>query len=101
VDLLVANLPYVTSSEHAGLQPEVREHEPSLALDGGADGLDLIRRVLTEAVPHLQPHAVLVLEIGAEQAEDAAGAAAEAFPGAQIAVLSDLTGRPRLLVIHT
>ena len=101
LDVLVANLPYVTTSDLAALEPEVRDHEPSMALHGGADGLDLIRRLLAEAHAHLRPHAVLVLEIGYDQGETARVAAAEAFPDAQVSVLNDLAGRPRVLVVQT
>jgi release factor glutamine methyltransferase len=101
VDLLVANLPYVTSSDLTALQPEVRDYEPSLALDGGADGLDLVRRLLADATSHLRPHAVLVLEIGAAQGPQAAREAAAAMPAARITVLRDLGGYDRVLVIET
>jgi release factor glutamine methyltransferase len=101
LDLLVANLPYVTTSDLAALEPEVRDYEPSMALHGGTDGLDLIRRLLAEAHAHLRPHAVLVLEIGYDQGEASARVAAEAFPDAQVAVLNDLAGRPRVLIIET
>jgi release factor glutamine methyltransferase len=101
LDVLVANLPYVTTSALAALEPEVRDHEPSMALHGGADGLDLIRRLLAEAPAHLQPHAVIVLEIGYDQGETARAAAAAAFPDANVTVLNDLSGRPRVLVLQT
>jgi release factor glutamine methyltransferase len=101
VDLLVANLPYVTTSDLAALEPEVRDHEPSMALHGGTDGLDLIRRLFAEAQAHLRPHAALVLEIGYNHGETAREAAAAAFPDAQISVLNDLAGRPRVLVTKT
>ena len=101
LDVLVANLPYVTTSDLAALEPEVRDHEPSMALHGGADGLDLIRRLLAEARAHLRPHAVIVLEIGYNQAETTRAAAAAAFPDAEVRVLNDLAGRPRVLVVQT
>jgi release factor glutamine methyltransferase len=66
-DLIVANLPYVTSADLAGLAPEVRA-EPVIALDGGPDGLALVRRLVATALPLLQPGGALVLEIGAGQA---------------------------------
>ena len=65
--LLVANLPYIPSGELAALPPEVRV-EPMLALDGGADGLALVRRLVAEAPALLGPGGVLALEIGAGQA---------------------------------
>ena len=68
---IAANLPYIASPELAGLQPEVRDYEPRLALDGGADGLDLVRRLVdTCAAPGvLVPEGRLFLEIGAGQAQ--------------------------------
>jgi len=67
-DLITANLPYVPSGEIAGLSREVR-HDPILALDGGADGLDLVRRLIPLASTHLAPGGHLLLEIGAGQSE--------------------------------
>ena len=99
--LIVANLPYVTSSDLAAAQPEVRDYEPALALHGGPDGLDLIRLLLQDAASHLHQHGIVVLEIGADQAETATREATQAFPDADVAVLRDLAGRPRVLVIQT
>lgn len=65
--LLVANLPYIPTGELAGLPPEVRA-EPARALDGGADGLDLVRRLVAEAPPLLRAGGALALEIGFGQA---------------------------------
>jgi release factor glutamine methyltransferase len=67
-DLIVANLPYVRTSDLVGLPPEVRA-EPIGALDGGTDGLDLVRRLVVQAPPLLAPGGALVLEIGAGQAD--------------------------------
>jgi release factor glutamine methyltransferase len=66
-DLLAANLPYVPSADIAGLAPEVRA-EPAAALDGGPDGLDLVRRLIAAAPALLSARGALVLEIGAGQA---------------------------------
>ncbi|HVT06986.1 MAG TPA: peptide chain release factor N(5)-glutamine methyltransferase [Polyangia bacterium] len=65
--LLVANLPYIPTGELAGLPPEVRA-EPARALDGGPDGLDLVRRLIAEAPPLLRAGGALALEIGFGQA---------------------------------
>ena len=54
-DLLVSNPPYIPTAEIAGLQPEVKDHDPRLALDGGADGLEVYRRLVVEALPFLRP----------------------------------------------
>lgn len=69
---VAANLPYIPSAELAGLQPEVRDYEPRLALDGGPDGLDLVRRLVDQcAAPGvLVPGGRVFLEIGAGQAAD-------------------------------
>jgi len=70
-DLVAANLPYVRTGDIAGLAPEVRA-EPVGALDGGPDGLDLVRRLVAAAPALLAPGGALVLEIGAGQADETA-----------------------------
>lgn len=67
-DLVVANLPYIASEELAGLEPEITRYEPRLALDGGPDGLDLIRRLIPQAAACLRPDGALALEVGWRQA---------------------------------
>lgn len=71
-DVITANPPYIASADIAGLMPDVREHEPKLALDGGADGLDLVRRIVEAAPNHLEPGGVLALEIDSKEAADTA-----------------------------
>jgi release factor glutamine methyltransferase len=66
-DLVVANPPYIPSGDIAGLDGDVRDFEPRLALDGGADGLELVRRVVRDAGSHLVPGGVLAVEIGHDQ----------------------------------
>jgi release factor glutamine methyltransferase len=68
VDCIAANLPYVGSDEFATLQPEVRDQEPRGALDGGADGLGVIRRLSGQLLGHLTPSGLAALEVGAGQA---------------------------------
>jgi release factor glutamine methyltransferase len=68
-DLIASNPPYIPSQDIAGLAPEVR-HEPRLALDGGADGLVLVRRLASDAHKILVPGGALAMEIGAGQAEE-------------------------------
>jgi release factor glutamine methyltransferase len=68
-DVIVSNPPYVKSGDIATLQREVQK-EPRAALDGGADGLELIRRLVTAALPRLKPGGLLALEIGDEQGND-------------------------------
>ncbi|EDY42652.2 putative protein N(5)-glutamine methyltransferase [Streptomyces sp. SPB074] len=72
VDVLTANVPYVPSEEVRLLPAEARAHEPLLALDGGADGLDLVRRVAREATAWLAPNGRLLIESGDRQAPEVA-----------------------------
>ncbi len=93
-DVLVSNPPYVPSEVLAGLEPEVR-HEPRLALDGGPDGLDLLRR-LAESAPALVPGGWLLLEIGCGQAEAVTSLLRDA--GAlEVAAEKDLAGIERVM----
>ena len=69
IDCLVANLPYIPDSEKDKLQPEVAKYDPALALFGGADGLDLVRKLLQQTESSLKPGAAIFLEIGSEQGE--------------------------------
>ena len=68
-DLIVSNPPYIRSQEIAGLMPEVREHEPHLALDGKDDGLHFYREIIKGAMPHLKRGGQLFFEIGYDQGE--------------------------------
>jgi release factor glutamine methyltransferase len=68
-DLIVSNPPYIPSAEIATLEPEVRDFDPRLALDGGADGLDFYRRLAAEAKPFLKPDGKIMLEFGDGQAD--------------------------------
>jgi release factor glutamine methyltransferase len=67
-DLVTANPPYIPTADLATLPADVRDHEPRLALDGGADGLDLVRRVIAVAQRRLRPRGVLAVEVGHDQA---------------------------------
>ncbi|MEU7826103.1 putative protein N(5)-glutamine methyltransferase [Catellatospora sp. NPDC049133] len=71
VDVLVVNVPYVPTDAIALMPPEARLHEPTVALDGGPDGLDIARRVLAGAGDWLAPHSHLLLETSDEQADTA------------------------------
>ncbi|QZN84324.1 putative protein N(5)-glutamine methyltransferase [Cellulomonas sp. C5510] len=77
VDVLAANAPYVPTTEIAHMPPEARDHEPLVALDGGADGVDLHRRVAAAAPGWLAPGGHLLIETSTAQA-DATAAACEA-----------------------
>ena len=69
IDCLIANLPYIPDSEKDKLQPEVAKYDPALALFGGEDGLDLVRKLLQQTEGKLKPGASILLEIGSEQGE--------------------------------
>ena len=96
-DLIVANLPYIPIAELANLP--VAQHEPREALDGGADGLATIRRLLAQAQTRLAAGGALMLEIAASQGEAARAAALEAFPASKVVAHPDLAGRDRVLVV--
>lgn len=70
VNVLIANVPYVPTADIALLPPEARDHEPRVALDGGADGLDLVRRVAAEAPCWLAPDGALLVEASERQTPD-------------------------------
>jgi release factor glutamine methyltransferase len=96
LDLVVANPPYLPSAVIASLPPEVSRHEPRAALDGGPDGLGVIRRIVAGAPPVLKPGGWLLMEIGEEQAGPLASLmAAEGFSG--IRARRDLTGVERYI----
>lgn len=94
VDILVANLPYISTDEFNGLSPDVAQWEPRLALDGGADGLDLVRRLIQQANSRLKPGAFLAFEVGATQT-GATSQLLEAAGATEICTHPDLAGLPR------
>lgn len=102
IDLIVANLPYVTSGEWQELDDGVKLYEPVLALDGGADGLDFVRKLLKQAAAKLHPNGAIFLEIGWQQGIAAQEAASAIFPEAEITVLPDYAGHKRMMkVVNT
>lgn len=98
-DLIVANLPYVPSDRWGALAPEIREHEPRAALDGGPGGTTLLERLLTQAPACLRRPGWLLAEIGEDQGDRLRQIAAAHFPEGRIKVKQDLAGLDRLLVI--
>ena len=98
VDLIVANLPYIPSNRIPTLQPEV-QHEPVVALDGGSDGLDLIRRLLIQAEDKLRPNGIILLEMDPEQIPIVQTLVKHHFPQGSTSVETDLAGMDRILTI--
>jgi len=94
IDIVVSNPPYIPSADLEGLEPEVRDHEPRAALDGGADGLDIYRQLIPEAAQRARV-AVLV-EVGAGQAEAVAGLM-EAAGLQSTRIHKDLAGHGRVV----
>ncbi|MET7979029.1 putative protein N(5)-glutamine methyltransferase [Streptomyces mirabilis] len=90
VDVLTANVPYVPTHEVGLLPPEARDHEPLVALDGGADGLDVLRRVTAEAPLWLAPGGCLLVETSERQAPAAVEAFARGGLTAALAVSDEL-----------
>jgi release factor glutamine methyltransferase len=99
-DLIVSNPPYIRSADIAALAPEVRNHDPLAALDGGADGLDAYRALIPQTAGLLAPGGALVVEAGAGQSSQiqALMAAAGLMPGT--APRADLGGIPRAVAGH-
>lgn len=95
-DIIVSNPPYIRSGEIPGLMPEVREHEPVLALDGGEDGLAFYRRIVEGCRAHLCGGGMLFLEIGYDQGEAVSGLLEEAG-FLEVAVVKDYAGLDRVV----
>lgn len=96
-DAILANPPYIPDDEWDAVPPNVRDHEPTIALRGGADGLDLVRPIIAEAAGLLSPGGLLLVEVAASRAE-AALDIARSTPGLeQVAILTDCDGLPRVL----
>jgi release factor glutamine methyltransferase len=90
VDVLVANVPYVPTAAIRLLPPEARLHEPLRALDGGADGLDVLRRVVAQAPAWLAPGGHLLVETSEKQAPAATGIVERAGLAAHVVRSADL-----------
>lgn len=95
-DVIVSNPPYIRSADIAELEPEVREFEPRLALDGSADGLHFYRRIAEEAGAYLRDGGMLYLEIGADEAKDVQKLLSAAGYEA-LRVIKDLAGNDRVV----
>jgi release factor glutamine methyltransferase len=95
-NLIAANLPYIRTADFAELQPEVRDWEPRIALDGGEDGLAALRRLSVQLFDHLCAGGHAALEVGAGQAEEVAKLLADAGLS-RVEVLPDYAGVPRVV----
>ena len=98
-DLVVSNPPYVSASALPGLQREVRDHEPLVALSPGADGLSVIRRLLNDGPDFLKPKGHLIMEIGFDQGETVQNLIDAKF-WRLVEIRPDLQSIPRIVVVQ-
>jgi release factor glutamine methyltransferase len=101
IDLIVANLPYIADAEWTQVDDGVKLYEPSLALKGGSDGLDLLRELLNQAAVKLRSGGAIFLEIGWQQGAAMRQLAGNIFPHAEIEIITDLAGQDRIVQILT
>jgi len=98
VDLIVCNPPYVAEGDRPGLQPEVRDHEPAIALFGGLDGLAIVRRLIEQAPRRLTRGGVLIFEFGFGQADRVTELISHTPGLTMLGVRPDLQGIPRAAI---
>ena len=99
IDILVSNPPYIRSDKLTSLQEEVLK-EPVVALDGGYDGLELIKRLLFQAVDKMSNPGVILFEIDSDQASEAVKLSQQFFPSAITTVLKDLSNNERAVLLE-
>jgi release factor glutamine methyltransferase len=99
-DVVMANLPYVGDHEKADVADDVLAWEPHVALFGGGDGLDVVRRLLGLLPSRLAHDADVGLEIGWQQAAEAVRLVEDALEGATVGLHRDLAGHPRMVAAH-
>jgi release factor glutamine methyltransferase len=100
VDIIVANLPYISSTGYVALETTVRDYEPRMALESGVQGLDAIARLLEQAGVRMKAYGKIYLEIGCDQANEVLRLVAEHLPqAADVAVHRDHQGHERMVAI--
>mgnify|MGYP001228598902 FL=1 len=97
-DIITCNPPYIPSKEIQSLQPEIREYEPFLALDGGEDGLDYFRYILKEVTRYLAIGGSLILEVGDDQADTVTKLVGRSGYFESLSTVKDLKDRPRIII---
>ena len=97
-DMIISNPPYIRHDVIATLEPEVRDHEPMMALDGGEDGLDFYRQIASEAPEFLKKEGIVMLEIGHDQMDDVVKLFSLDNRYSFVTGLKDLAGRDRIVV---
>jgi len=96
VDIIVANLPYVSYAELRKLPPEIRNFEPEIALNGGKNGLELIGQLMLQVESKIKPAGHLLLEIGQGHGEKLASLVRSSLGSAELSFLADLNGVKRV-----
>jgi release factor glutamine methyltransferase len=99
-DAILSNPPYVAATDLAQAMPEVRDHEPRIALDGGDDGLDAYRLLVSRAAAWLKPDAWLIVEVGQGQSEAVLAMASESGRYGATQVEPDYQGIPRVVSLQ-
>ena len=97
-DIITCNPPYIPNKEIQSLQPEIREYEPFLALDGGEDGLDYFRYILKEVTRYLAIGGSLILEVGDDQADTVTKLVGRSGYFESLSTVKDLKDRPRIII---
>ena len=97
-DMIISNPPYIRHDVIAELEPEVRDHEPMMALDGGEDGLDFYRQIVDEAPDFLKKEGIVMVEIGHDQMSDIIKLFSLDDRYSYVTGLKDLAGRDRIVV---
>ena len=98
-EIIVSNPPYIPMGDLSLLQPEI-QYEPRVALDGGTDGLELIRGLLSQSLDKVSSSGAILFEIDSSQVNSARILAREYFPNSHISVLDDLSGSSRAILIE-
>ena len=98
-EIIVSNPPYIRRSDLSLLQPEI-QYEPSVALDGGPDGLEVIRGLLRQSSDKVSSTGAILFEIDSSQKESARMLSREYFPNSEISILDDLSGNSRAILIE-
>jgi len=96
-DAVLTNPPYIPSAEVDRLEKHVKDYEPRMALDGGADGLDIVRRIIADVPKYLKPSGLFLMEIGDDQGAEVLSLALESGAFRQACIVKDLQGRDRIL----
>ena len=99
-DVIVSNPPYIPTGERSGLPRDVRR-EPSVALDGGSNGTEVIARLLEQAPRYLEAGGALFVEMAPEQRDAVMRIAERSFPSAEVEVVRDAAGQCRVLAVRT